>query len=230
MPRKLKPQKVDTVQGRHGISVDVMLDRNQLDFFARLDREEVRAPSAEECKARALTMIANWRAPEWKGVIRVWVQGGNTRCGGYPERRGRYPERRGRLDERMGLCFERFERAKSPSGGDIWRPHVREVEERQNDLRELGVEGVHPYTRRRETGDDVSDHLGSLDDGEVEVPYSDELWDALKMAQEPIARLRLQLGRLINSDTFVSKMVEAAATGRLPLLQASDNDHPQEEE
>jgi hypothetical protein len=72
MARRLKPQKVDEVRDDTlGLSADIMLNRNDLTFFAKLGDEEVTGASAKEVKNEMYARLRLLSSLEWKGVIEV---------------------------------------------------------------------------------------------------------------------------------------------------------------
>ena len=58
MPRTLKPQKIDEIlDPKTNMRLAIMLDRNDNTFFAEMNGQEVRDPTANGCKSKAWALL-----------------------------------------------------------------------------------------------------------------------------------------------------------------------------
>jgi len=74
MSRQLKPLRVDSFyDGKRRLSIDIMLDRNDKTFFAKVDHTSLTAPSVAELKGKIKTELLNSKPPEWTRVIQLGV-------------------------------------------------------------------------------------------------------------------------------------------------------------
>jgi hypothetical protein len=86
MARKLKPQFVLKVEDdRVGNFIDIMLDRNTLDFFAEYDGDSFRDPTVEAVKIWASERLKNNNGIEWVPVLKIQVNNQDTYYGNKPE-------------------------------------------------------------------------------------------------------------------------------------------------
>jgi hypothetical protein len=201
MARKLKPQKVDSVSAGQA-QVDVYLDRNKLDFFAKLGLEEVRAPSAEECRLLARDLAQRWRPEEWEPFILV-------------ERRVKddamYHMALG-VSESFGvtLVYRRLERARRLDGVVLERTHELDYQEK---LAGMGNERDRKFMReQREKLRDCRQSYGR--NNEVALPYSDETWAALGRIGDSIEHAARQLGEMLAAPD-ADKRLQSVGSGRL---------------
>lgn len=207
MSRLLKPQKVDhIVVGAGRVAVDIMLDRNRLDFFATLGLDEVRAPTAKECKEKARELASAWRPTTWEGRIRVRVTHGSS---------GYYIHDHRADNIEVQLVFYRFERAQKLDGDWVERVHTIDYENDQN--ARPGWRDI--LTERRDRGEGWRTHDIEPDDGERDFAYTDQLWQGLVTVQAMITRAGEQLSTLLAQPDF-DKRLAAVQDGLDKLLPA----------
>ena len=209
MGRELKPQKVDEVHSpSRNVRVDLMLDRNKLDFFARIGDEEVRAPSIDELRPLAREMAGKAENYEWEGIILVgikecWWDQHHHR--GFGTRRERDPD----VDPTgasVEVEFDRIERARSPFDGRwVARQHPIDFEANEPD----------EYARKRRAQFADFIHYGDTD--KTVLPYSDETWAGLRAIRKAIDELRDKLVALVERKDVVT-LLQRAATSKQPLL------------
>ena len=176
--RALKPQKVGRAGPINGMSVDIFLDRNKLDFFAKIEEHEVRAATADEAQALANRMLRDFRPTTWRQMM--WLRAET------PENWCIHTE----FGSSCGIWFGRFEEA-IVQKVTIRRPHpldapMKDIGARRKDKR-FGwdsVESWQNYQRHK--------YL-SGDKGE---PYDQARWDRLIQLQDAIAALGKELKKI----------------------------------
>lgn len=218
MARSLKPQKVDEVKDdRTGAVVDVMLNRNDLTFFAELPGEagKVEGATALEVKAETFQRLRAMANLTWRPAIMVsgiakrdaW----NRELGLKVEtKRGYVAEVSpgGRvlwLDWQHGDSTD-DQKLKWSSTLSFWRESVP-LELPLNEGREvIEMKGTSAERRRYETGQD-----------RTLLPYTEETWIALENIKALLARARDEIIRLITTDDGHEQMRlhGAAALGLL---------------
>lgn len=208
MPRLLKPQKVDhVVVGNGRIAIDIMLDRNNLDFFAKLGLDEVRATTAKECKDKARQLASAWRPTVWEGRIRVRMTQGNREW---------YINRFEAKSMQLELIFYRFERAQKLDGTWVERTHELDFE--------ASIEDGDWHNKRKEhrdRGGDWTDHDIEPDEDERDFAYSAELWNGLVTIQAMIASAGERLQDLLARPDFDKQITVAQMTTLIKLLPAA---------
>jgi hypothetical protein len=209
MARELKPQKVDDVHSpSRRLKVDLMLDRNKLDFFARVGDEEVRAPSIDELRPLAREMAAKAESYTWERVILVEIKEGwwdRHHHRGFGTRRERDPDVEP-TGASVEVEFDRVERARSPFDGKwVARQHPLDFEAGEPD----------EYTRKRR--EQFADFIHYGDVNKTVLPYSEETWAGLCAIRKAIDELRDKLAALVERKDVVT-LLQRAATSKQPLL------------
>lgn len=187
MPRPLKPQEVDRLRfPDKGITVAIMLDRNNLDFFAQLTPAHpvIRAKNADDLKREVRLAAKEYRPFVWRREI--WIDAKE------PHGRGRHF-----LDDPpdmgvavVGLEYDRHWVADVPATpADLGRADRKRIVERP--WRDEGDEGdPDDLTLRLDT------HYGGPTRKYV-VPYTPNTWAALQAIEARILTARKQLFDLL---------------------------------
>ncbi len=206
MARKLKPQKVKTLE--HGgflpIQVDIMLDRNTLDFFFDTDGSingRKRAESIEEIIPLAREYMKMLAVIEWEPVIEVWHE---TRYGqasyyGEAKREDAKPDR---CD--VELSFERYERGKYNGEWKVKRKHLLDVDP---------DDGFEMNQREQNKGTWYGGH------GTV-IPYSDAAWATLHAIVQGVHDLNAKLEALLGDENTAKHLLERMGAKLPPMLPA----------
>lgn len=172
MARKLKPYKVDSVRVHGSGDVVVYLDREEKDFFATVGLAIVRAPTARECKEKAIEAIeAGLQTIEWTREIGVSVETSD----GW---------NRGETETELRLAYDRWQRAENINGDVISRPFDDE-----------DVPVGSDFSTMRSI--DRSDPRCFWD---TVLPYDDDVWNGLVAIDEAIETLGRQLTALLDQD------------------------------
>lgn len=201
MATKLKPYKIETVSdAARSVHVDVMLDREKKDFFARYDlTNEVRAKTAEECVVAAKKMLTKIAGGyHWQRCIEIDLKSEED-C-----RHSSAVEHEVQRVE-VTMTVRRMERA--PKLSDPDGPHhvERTFEE---DLR-----GPHEKKAREEHRD-----LRTLWEWSPNViPYTEESWLALLAIMQAFRDARAKVDAILRKKNLPSLL---AGMAKRPLLSA----------
>lgn len=200
--RQRKPQKVDTISlGRSRMAVDLFLDRNSLDFFAKLGLETVRDPTVEGLRAKAREAWANWQPEVWDEFIFVSV-GGSV---GAQDFVGRGQTQNASMD----IHFYRREVATRLDGEKVERVHRLDREER---IRKLPSKYRQKEREHLET--DVAKHWAPED--YVQLAYSDAAWSNLCLLRDQLAEMAAQAEKFVRRADFAKKISGETVVALLP--------------
>lgn len=203
MPRTLKPQKVGEVRhDKTRMVVDIMLDRNKLDFFAKVGTEEIREDTAPKCKEAVLEKMASMVQYKWEPMI--IVRHDNHRPD--PKERWRSHSDDARYTRaQVEFKFRRLERSPSPSGkGFVERKHILDVN--ASDEYEM---------KRREEEQDVQNFAMWEMEFEI-VPYTEETWNGLMRLHASIERANDQLTVLLGAKDKLAETLMKMGQGFIP--------------
>lgn len=194
MSRALKPLKVDTVYDtERRARVDVFLDRNDKTFFAEVQLEKVKAPTAEAVIKLVREKLKEWQPPEWKAVIQLEVSS--------PHHFGHG----GRIEPQaagLSFSFERKEIAQAMNGNWIERPFTADV--------------TNKWEIERRAEDPLHEVQSCRDDElEQQIPYSEAAWATLTGLVAATIKAREKLEELFDPKDGGKKLL--AMTGVLLL-------------
>jgi hypothetical protein len=214
MPRNLKPMKVDYVHdSKTEQYVDVMLDRNSNDFFAKVGEETVRDATAAGCKEKARKLLISLRDFKWTPYI--WVQVKEERESGfYGTRAGRGADR---ITVKLEFEFSRGELAARPDGKFVTRHYLDEKGLSDSDYRLHGnapeyLAGDAEHNRSvRSRGEDICNYWPEHDQENVRLDYNEATWLALNAVKERIEQAKKQLQDVVKSADFEKKLILVAA-------------------
>lgn len=176
MPRPLKPSKIKTVRaGPYNTPVDIMFDRNTLNFFGKLGTNEVRASSVEECEFLARELARTWKpdAEAWKPYIDLRCDTGSFH------------------NIEFGIRYERMEIMRNVQGKLLERPHEKDAAD------DSAYWDKRTRKQRREEGLDVHECHHSPD---RLIPYSDDIWRDLEAIQNRIETIGKRLRKVGKDD------------------------------
>lgn len=204
MGRKLKPYKLETVHhAKHGLKVDIYLDRNDQKFYGILHGETYRADSAVEVKRLVWDAMNAWRVLEWEQVILVnwddrayeatWNDSLDFGCA-------------------MEFSFGRIEVSKSASGREITRPFLSRGAA-------FGEEEPNSWeVEHRKTDDDWDTKYGL---GHYScLPYDETVWQTLVELKKRTDALTARLADVLGKHPERLKTIGVAV---LKQLAAGDD-------
>jgi hypothetical protein len=195
MPRKLKPQKVDTVEHK-GMTIPIMLNRNNNTFFAEVGGAGiVHAESVRECIQRVQSCAPQAFDIEWRPIIRIYYEPGGSR---------HYPAGH---DCELRLMFDRCEmgRVRGTRADDlVERPHVKDVRGKE----------------AREARRNNRDYFAYTCVDWIDLDYSDELWNGLRALHDTLRRADGDLKRLLakKNRKLLPKTLAAMAKGGITAM------------
>lgn len=203
MPRPLKPHKVDEVRSPNGlITMPVYFDRDKKDFFVAVGEgrdEEVRADSVSEVKQLARDAMAKMIPYKWEGIVIVEV--GQT---------WKEENRSSKQGAQVGFGFDRRERSPHPTrpGHFVYRKHTIDFER---------VNGDSEFARKKRERNEETDHYW-VSQGDVVLPYSEELWNGLLAMQAALDEAGAKLKALIEGSSFADRLRLMAKHGAAPPM------------
>lgn len=217
MARSLKPQKMKTVWDHtNTVSLDIMLDRENMVFFFDVLGEQTFDPSglgnhkygyesAHTAEQEARAKLKEITGREWEAIIEVNHEATSSKIGngGYVYgSRGPYVER----DDAVGLKvqFRRLERGRV-KGTEKW------TLERRHPLDVPEGEDAPPEERSH----------GSY--GEA-IPYSDESWRSLTAIVRTIHEVNRKLATLVVSPALLSRLFTMRGLPALAILASSNTE------
>lgn len=198
MPRKLKPQKVDEV--RHvnlGVTVDIMLDRNDLDFFVTLGTETIRGNDPKLLRRQAFAMIEEQSKLEWKPCVRLST--GRATGVHVEAERFWYAVRANGTINKAAWIYDTDEKRLKYADSFYW-DRSRQVP---------FVPPVRPldYYRKPEPS--------------IFLPYTDELWAAVEMLRSRLDDIKKHIEYLIGNDDGIASLQAIGSAAVSRLLPAS---------
>ena len=180
-----------------GVYLATYYDKDGHKFWAQVAHKRIEADTQKEVKQEATKLANALLASEdrWRRIIIVGVEERGHQVG-----YGGYSRRQSHNSPRVGF--------------DCMRTWVLDAEDGKRYMRAWDREPEEDWARERlDNHFDVQQLSVYLDDG-VEIPYSDELWEALMGFSERLGAIREELGKLIGNDDFV-KLLTSGAVGLL---------------
>jgi len=199
MVRQLKPYKVDTVvHNESGLKADVMLDRNDNTFFAKLMGDTYEDETAAGVKGKLWEAMGAWEPPKWRQIILVEFEG--NEYSGW--RHDDYPN-----GCELRFSFDRREVSTKASGTEMYRPFLprgpKFGEEEPNDWE---IE----YRKRNE------DWHYWQSSGRTIMDYDDVVWRTLCELKARTDQLTKRLHDLMDGDSKKLMAVGKSLAGLLP--------------
>lgn len=218
MARQLKPQKVDYVgDSKTGQHVDIMLDRNENTFFAKVGDERVTDNTANGCKEKARKLLQTLRDFDWKPYI--WVQPPEEKERGSYWGGGRNAV--SKMETKLVFQFWRAEIAQRPDGNWVERQFLDENGLADDDSRDLAEQHLKDRAESnrsdRTSGDDIHNHWPQHEKtyGTIKLPYNPAIWAALMAVKDRIEQARTQLDDIVKSDQFENRLLLVAKNLKL---------------
>ena len=199
MPRKKKPQKVDTVRGQ-GYEIDIMLDRDTLEFFANLPGDEViTSKEARSIKSQTLAWLSNNITFDWHPIIAVdetrpFMESNTSPTRGF-----------------VGFSLSRFYWTRRQDG--------RVFKKEWNYGNKSNLDGASLWYAI-----EIDDNGFPVHDSTHYMPYSDELWEGLLGLIGKIQELKLNLSNFLSSDEGVSRLSEIGMSSIKSLFSGEDDE------
>lgn len=221
MARQLKLQQIDIlVDHDTGERAKLYFDRNNNTFVGIVGTEEYRDNTANGCKAKTREALKAFKPYAWKPYIFIDEVADRTFYGGNGSGNHVY---------RVKLSFEfwRNEMAQKQDGHWLERPFLEDWvadSDREPQRRYMGepyiptpediAEAKAVNKKAREDGSDIKtsgykDQQSSSDIFRI-LPYSSEVWLALKTMHTKLGIFRDQLDELTKSKDFETKLFAAA--------------------
>jgi hypothetical protein len=208
-PRPLKPLSVGsvTLQGSR-MTAEVFLDRDRLDFFAKVGETTVRGETADACKSATRRALETFGGFVWEKLIEASIddmpQWNHSSKDGKP----RHFEMKG--------TFSRFERAKKAiitPGRSLYlrRPFLEDLDE--NDQEEQLKEELRFSS---EWHDQADNEYIKPEERDLVIPYTPGLWSALLAIEETVETARLHVKMLLEPKDAGKKLL-AIGTNALLL-------------
>lgn len=212
MPRRLIPRKVGEItNARLGVTVDLMLDRNTLEFFAELGDLKITNKSADTVKAKMGEAIRAVSKLDWFPVVHI-------------EQKDAFMS--GGLEGFVGFKTERFWMAKKPNGRLTTLPWNRYMMLATSEMETRWWSMV-----RDATGFYWENNWGKFElpcsEGKNHyLPYTDELWAGTERLITAIKLLRERLIALISSEEGIKQLVSIGASmiKALPAPKGEEHD------
>jgi hypothetical protein len=195
MSRALKPQKVKVVEHPTlPIKIEIMLDRDVLDFFFEVAGRKIRAADIDEADKLARENLSQLAKVEWEAVIEIdhsTRNGHRNYCGDASKMRP--------CDDNadLELRFERYERGKFDGQWKLKRKHVLDVEPDSYEMRRR--------TEQPHAGDWYGGH-GTI------IPYTKEAWAALRDIVTGVHVLNKKLDTLLGDERTASRLLSEYAS------------------
>lgn len=211
MSRTLKPQKVSEVSHNTlPIKIEIMLDRNDLDFFFEIGSQKWRAPDVEAITRLAREHIAKLAVVEWQAVIDVYHE---TRYG-HRSYFGNAPSEPKDRASDLELSFERYERGKFDGVWKLKRKHILDVEADSYDM------------KRRTEQPHAGDWYNS--NGTI-IPYTDEAWARLHAIVAGVHDLNKKLEALLSDENKAARLLAGGPKLLLPFVPYDETVAPASE-
>lgn len=205
-PKSLKPLRVGAVSsGRTHMVVEIFLDRDRLDFFGQVGDSQIRAATADECKAAVRMALQKFTGFEWHRFIEADIeQPGNWH----------HHSRDGKPHHfKLSGEFSRFERAqkfnqalkKGEKPGWLRRPFFEDLDESsQEHMKEMGelLYANDWYDPAESSFHHDEDYQPTLI-----IPYTTELWEALVSIEATVEKARLHIKDLLNPKDSGKKLL-----------------------
>jgi hypothetical protein len=200
MARSLKPQKITDVRHRtiKTMTVDIMLDRNKLDFFFTVGATQTRAESADEAIRLARLQLDKFTGVVWESVICIIHKSDDGNGYNYNGRKNQKPNPR---SAGMDLTYKRFERGSLNGKYELKRKHLLDCDAYDLKQRENNATGDHYWER----------------DGAV-IPYTEEAWAALAQMVQAIHGINARLDAMLSDHAKIPELLARLATRMVPQL------------
>ncbi len=203
MARSLKPQKVKEVKHRTlPMTLDILLDRNDLDFFFKMGVQIFRASDIDEVVKLAYEKLSSFTGVEWEQVIEIDHNTDDGQGYSYGKPREQHPRHAG-----MKLSFRRFERGRINGKWELERKHVLDLVDDSYAMkkREDNTAGEHYYER-----------------GETIIPYSEAAWVALGQMVQAVHNINDRLCSMLeHHDELPMLLARLAGRSVLALPEAT---------